>query len=173
MIICRICSAECEEDMEFCPVCGAELVVEQPEEEPGYVEVELNNPVLAASVEDVITSEIYRDALITAGIPFTVDGGIDEGGMQLLFGGGFQSEDIYVDVENLEQAEEIYNDVLDSLEDSTEYDDNRDYSFADDNYELTDIENEQEDWDEPPAEEESHGDDMADFLLFNSDNFDI
>ena len=109
MKICHVCAAECSDDAELCPVCGAELTVDNDEKSDDII---LENPVLAASVEDVVTAEIYRDILRENGIPFTCDEENDEGTMRVVFGGGFVAVDIYVAEENLEEAQRIYDEVL-------------------------------------------------------------
>ena len=109
MKICHVCAAECSDDAELCPVCGAELTVDNDEKSDDII---LENPVLAASVEDVVTAEIYRDILRENGIHFTCDEENDEGTMRVVFGGGFVAVDIYVAEENLEEAQRIYDEVL-------------------------------------------------------------
>ena len=110
MKICHVCSAECEDFAELCPVCGAELTdIEPASEQPE--EIMLENPVLAVSVEDVVTAEIYRDILRENGILFTCDSE-QEGTMKVLFGGGFVAEDIYVEESELERARKLYDEVL-------------------------------------------------------------
>mgnify|MGYP003544116757 CR=1 FL=1 len=61
MKICHVCKAECEDNAELCSVCGADLNFNSEEEKEK--EVILNNPVLLASVDDVISSEILKDLL--------------------------------------------------------------------------------------------------------------
>ena len=61
MKICHVCKAECEDNAELCPVCGADLTVNTKEEEAG--EIILNKPVLLASLDDVVSSEILKDLL--------------------------------------------------------------------------------------------------------------
>lgn len=124
MKLCHVCNAECEDDAELCPICGAELVLD--EEENGNadaVEVIIDNPVLAASAEDVITAEIFCDMLKENGIEHTCDEENGETGMRLMFGGGFAAINIYVAEENLERAQEIYEKALES---SAEYDESED-----------------------------------------------
>lgn len=118
MIICHVCGEECTDGTELCPVCGAELIVGEAVEEAVYEETVISNPVLAASVEDVVTAEIYRDVLKENGIPFSC-GDTDAAAMKLTFGGGFVAVDIYVDESDLERAEALYEEVLSS---ETEFD---------------------------------------------------
>ena len=112
MKICHVCNAECDDSLEFCSVCGAELNAED-EVTGEIVEVNLKNPVLAVSVEDVVTAEIYRDVLKENNIPFTCDSE-EQGSMKLLFGGGFVAEDIYVDESDLDRAKQLYDEVVNS-----------------------------------------------------------
>ena len=107
MKICHVCAAECQDDAELCPVCGAEFLNEDIAELSNDV-ITLQNPVLAASVEDVVTAEIYRDMLRENGIVYTCDESEDNNSMKVVFGGGFVAEDIYVDEKDLEAAKQIY-----------------------------------------------------------------
>ena len=109
MKICHVCSSECADNVELCPECGAELLTANGEDIT--FEAKIENPVLAVSVEDVVTAEIYRDVLQENGIPFTCDSD-DQASMKVLFGGGFVAEDIYVDETDLERAKELYEEVL-------------------------------------------------------------
>ena len=109
MKICHVCKAECEDTAELCFVCGAELTEVYSEESAENVSLE--NPVLAVSVEDVVTAEIYRDILRENGILFSCDSE-EEGTMKVLFGGGFVAEDIYVEESEVERARELYEEVL-------------------------------------------------------------
>ena len=110
---CHVCLYECEDDRELCPICGAELkAAEEEEVEEKQEEKVINEPVLAVSVEDVVTAEIYRDVLRENNIPFTCDSAEEEGAMKVLFGGGFVAEDIYVDASDLEEAQKLYDEVL-------------------------------------------------------------
>ncbi len=127
---CHVCSSECADNTELCPVCGAELIGTDGEDIT--LEATLENPVLAVSVEDIVTAEIYRDVLKENGIPFTCDSD-EQASMKVLFGGGFVAEDIYVDENNLERAKELYEEVL-----------NAEPAFDEDNFEdFTDTQNEE------------------------------
>ncbi len=108
MKICHVCMAECEDSAELCSVCGAELADVAKSEETDEIVIE--NPVLAASVEDIVTAEIFCDMLKENGIAFSCDEAEPE--MNVVFGGGFASIDIYVDEDNLERAEQLYEEVL-------------------------------------------------------------
>ena len=108
---CHVCLYECEDDRELCPICGAELKAIE-EEKVEVAEKIITEPVLAVSVEDVVTAEIYRDVLKENNIPFTCDSAEEEGAMKVLFGGSFVAEDIYVDASDLEEAQRLYDEVL-------------------------------------------------------------
>ncbi len=110
MKICHVCKAECEDTAELCPVCGADLTGGESEE-PAAEEIELQNPMLLASLEDVVLSEILRDLLHENGIPFTCDNE-QQGAMRVMFGGTFVSDDIYVDESDFERATKIYEEFL-------------------------------------------------------------
>lgn len=116
MKICHVCKAECEDDAVLCNICGAELTTrkeQDSEEDTDYIE--LKNPVLAASVEDVVTEEIFKDILTENAIPFACE----EGGMKVVFGGGFNSAEIYVEDYDLERAQQLYSELINS---ETEFD---------------------------------------------------
>lgn len=112
MKICHVCKAECDDSAELCPVCGADLTVDNKEEE-ATEEIILNNPVLLATVDDVVSSEILKDLLKENGIPFTCDSD-DEGTLKVTFGGSFVADDIYVDDSDFEKASQVYDDFLNS-----------------------------------------------------------
>ena len=113
MKICHVCKAECEESAELCPVCGADLTVNTMEETAETEEIILNKPVLLASLDDVVSSEILKDLLSENGIPFSCDTE-DEGTLKVTFGGSFSADDIYVDEGDFERANQIYEDFLNS-----------------------------------------------------------
>ena len=112
MIICHVCGFECEENEDLCPVCGAQLIKDEADAEQTVQEVDIviEHPVLAASVQDVMTAEIFKDMLAENGIPYSC--GEAEFSMRVTFGGGFAAEDIYVDKENIERAQQLYEDIL-------------------------------------------------------------
>ena len=63
MIICHVCKKECNDDMELCPICGAELgVAVEEKNEEANIDI-MENPTLLASFEDVISAEIFKDIL--------------------------------------------------------------------------------------------------------------
>ena len=113
MKICHVCKAECEENAELCPVCGADLTVNTMEGTAETEEIILNKPVLLASLDDVVSSEILKDLLSENGIPFSCDTE-DEGTLKVTFGGSFSADDIYVDEGDFERANQIYEDFLNS-----------------------------------------------------------
>ncbi len=112
MKVCHVCGSEYEDFVEMCADCGAEL--HTPEEiaaiEAAEIENTISNPVLAVTCEDVITAEIFRDVLTENGIPFSTP--VNSKEIKVLFGGGFASEDIYVDEKDLEKAQQLYDEIL-------------------------------------------------------------
>ena len=113
MKICHVCKAECEDNAELCPVCGADLTFNDEEEEASAEEIILNNPVLLASLDDVVSAEILKDLLKENGILFS-DDAEGEGTLKVTFGGAFAAVDIYVDEADFERANQIYEDFLNS-----------------------------------------------------------
>lgn len=117
---CHVCGFACDDAAETCAICGAELKTfaeyearlkaeaEKAEQEKAVVP----EPVLAVSVENVVEAEIYKDVLRDNNVPFTCDER-DEG-MQIVFGGGFSAVDIYVSEEDLDRAQALYDEVVDS-----------------------------------------------------------
>lgn len=119
---CHVCGFECENDAEVCLVCGAELktfeAYEQELKEAEELEAKkaaeealiVKNPVLAASVDNVVAAEIYKDVLRDNNIIFTCDE--SEDAMQIVFGGGFSAQEIYVNEKDLEIAQQLYETVV-------------------------------------------------------------
>ena len=119
---CHVCGFECENDAEVCLVCGAELktfeAYEQELREAEELEAKkaaeealiVKNPVLAASVDNVVAAEIYKDVLRDNNIVFTCDE--SEDAMQIVFGGGFSAQEIYVNEKDLEIAQQLYETVV-------------------------------------------------------------
>lgn len=119
---CHVCGVACENDVEICPVCGAELKTfeeyekdikaaeERAAEEEAAAALIIKNPVLAASVENVVEAEIYKDVLRDSNIHFTCDETDD--GMHIVFGGNFSAQKIYVDESDLEIAQQLYDNVI-------------------------------------------------------------
>lgn len=121
MKTCHVCATVCEDDAELCPLCGAELREEVSETESGQTvesteeENLLKNPVLAVTVEDVVTADIFRDLLAENGIPFAcANDGEENGSMRVMFGGSFIAEEIYVNEADLDRAKELYEQALSS-----------------------------------------------------------
>ncbi len=103
--------------MELCPVCGADLISEGIEVEDNTREAEdfvIENPQLAVTVEDVVSAEIFMDILKENGIPFISENSGEEQSLQVIFGGGFMAEKIYVGSEDLEKTKELYKEFLNS-----------------------------------------------------------
>ncbi len=112
MIICHVCNAECAETAELCPICGAQLQSEvQAEREDTDI---LVNPTLLTAFEDLISAEIFMDILKDNEIPFTSSSQMGETILQVTFGGGLVSEDIYVAEADFERANELYEEFLNS-----------------------------------------------------------
>lgn len=103
---CRVCGFECEDGIELCPECGAEFLESGIEEKP---EIIIEDPVLAASVENMIIADIYKDVLQENGILFSTE---ENEGVHLRFGGGFSACDIFVSKADLEAAQLLYDAVL-------------------------------------------------------------
>ncbi len=111
MKICHVCKAECDDNAELCPVCGADLTFNSDEEKEE--EIILSKPVLLASLDDVVSSEILKDLLKENGILFSCDSA-EDGTLKVNFGGSFTADDIYVDEADFERANQIYEDFLNS-----------------------------------------------------------
>lgn len=112
MKTCHVCGKEIEDNLELCPICGADLTDENLEIIKTQEENIINNPVLAVRVEDIVTAEIFADVLKDNKIPFSM--GEDEQNMKIVFGGGFLAQEFYVSDENLERAKELFDEVLES-----------------------------------------------------------
>ncbi len=112
MKICHVCKKECEDSAELCPVCGAELTYEQTEAEADNEENIIHNPTLLNSFEDIISAEIFKDILKDNNILFTSSSDMGEAVLQVTFGGGLVSEDIYVDEADFETANSLLEDFL-------------------------------------------------------------
>ena len=115
MKICHVCKATCEDFVELCPVCGADLSeidedIKSETEEIG----EITDPVLVATIEDVVSAEIFGDILSDNGVLFSTSDEEENGGMRVVFGGGFASVDIYVDEKQFETAKRLYDEFLES-----------------------------------------------------------
>ncbi|MBQ2286469.1 MAG: DUF2007 domain-containing protein [Acutalibacteraceae bacterium] len=118
MKICHVCKAECADEAELCPVCGAELDREIEEQQSESEEVIIKTPVLLATVEDIVSAEILKDLLTESGIKYSSDSA--EETMHIGFGGALSADDIYVDESDFEAASVIYEDFLNSEADFEE-----------------------------------------------------
>ena len=119
---CHVCGFACDNDAEICALCGAELktfeLYEHELKEAEELEAKqaaeealiVKNTVLAASVDNVVAAEIYKDVLRDNGIVFTCDESDDA--MQIVFGGGFNAQEIYVNEADLEVAQQLYENVV-------------------------------------------------------------
>ncbi len=119
---CHVCGFACDNDAEICALCGAELKtfeayeqeLREAEELKAKQEAEealiVKNPVLAVSVDNIVAAEIYKDVLRDNGIVFTCDE--SEDAMQIVFGGGFSVQEIYVNDSDLEIAQQLYENVV-------------------------------------------------------------
>ena len=119
---CHVCGFACDNDAEICALCGAELkTFEAYEQELKEAEelaakkaaeeaLIIKKPVLAASVDNIVAAEIYKDVLRDNGINFTCDE--SEDAMQIVFGGGFNVQEIYVNESDLEIAQQLYENVV-------------------------------------------------------------
>ena len=110
MIICHVCAAECEDEAELCPACGAVLNRPETEEVEEAENDIIDNPTLLTSFEDLISAEVFKDVLKENEIPFTCSSEMGDNTIQVMFGGGFVAEDIYVGEENLEVARQLLED---------------------------------------------------------------
>ena len=115
---CHVCGFECENDAENYLVCGAELSTFEEyerqlriaEEEAAKEALIVKKPVLAAAVDNIVAAEIYKDVLRDNNIVFTCDE--SEDAMQIVFGGGFTVQEIYVNEKDLEIAQQLYDTVV-------------------------------------------------------------
>ncbi len=130
---CHVCGFACDNDAENCALCGAELktfeAYEQELKEAETLAAQkaaeealiIKKPVLAASVDNVVAAEIYKDVLRDNGIHFTCDESDDA--MQIVFGGGFNAQEIYVNEEDLEIAQQLYENVVNAQMDFEDFED--------------------------------------------------
>ena len=117
MKTCHVCKALCEDNAELCHVCGADLIRETEENadnEEKAVVTEITDPVLVATIEDIVSAEIFKDILKDNGILFSSDDEEENGGMRVVFGGGFASTEIYVDNNDFERAKQLYEEFLET-----------------------------------------------------------
>lgn len=113
MIICHVCKAECDDTAELCPVCGAQLqgASKEPEAQEDNI---IENPTMLVSIDDIVSAEIFKDILKENSVPFTCSSEMGNNSIQVLFGGGFVAEDIYVAEKDLEKANELYEAFLEN-----------------------------------------------------------
>lgn len=104
---CHVCNFECEDNMELCPICGADLTGEAEEvvQEQEQAKIE---PVLLTTFEDIVSAEIFKDVLTDNKIPYSDS----QDAMKVVFGGGFASEEIYVDKTDFDKARELLEEFL-------------------------------------------------------------
>ena len=114
MKVCHVCKTECEDFAELCPICGADLTVNEEEDIQEAGEKLLLEPVLLASFEDIVSAEIFKDILSDNAIGYSSGNDDGEIAVQVRFGGSFVSEDIYVDSSDFEKADELYKEFLES-----------------------------------------------------------
>ena len=107
MKICHVCGIECDDSQEVCAVCGADLTNESLEN----VTV-ISEPVLVATFEDLVSSEIFRDILTDNQIPYSM--GNDDSTVRVMFGGGFAADEIYVEKRDFDRAEKLLNEFMES-----------------------------------------------------------
>ena len=131
MKTCHVRGFACENDAENCIVCGAELktfeAYEQDLKEKEEIEEKvIERPVLLATLDDIVSAEILRDILNSNSIP---NSGCEssEGAMKVVFGGGFVAEEIYVADADLEKANELYEEFLNT---EIEFDDDFSEDFG-------------------------------------------
>ena len=123
---CHVCGFACDNEAESCSLCGAELkTFEAYEKERAEEALIVKKPVLAASVDNVVAAEIYKDVLRDNGIVFTCDE--SESAMQIVFGGGFNAQEIYVNESDLEIAQQLYENVVNAQMDFDEFEDFDDF----------------------------------------------
>lgn len=110
---CHVCNLACEDNVEVCPICGADLT-------RGEVSEKEIDPVLLTTFEDLVSAEIFKDVLTDNKIPYSEPLGDN---MKVVFGGTFASEEIYVDKADYEKARELLEEFLASeAEFSDEFD---------------------------------------------------
>lgn len=111
MKICHVCGIECDDNAEVCLVCGADLTDNETLDEAVLSNV-INEPVLLASFDDIVNTEIFMDILAQNKIPCTK--GNDVLGVKVIFGGGFVADEIYVDKCDFKKAEALYNEFMEN-----------------------------------------------------------
>ena len=114
---CHVCFYECSDSDELCPVCGADLnnSLDSLDDLEELKDANINNPVLLAKFEDLVTAEIFEDILKDNSIPFVLAEN-ETGSMRVVFGGALICEEIYVDERDYVKAEELYTQFMESDE---------------------------------------------------------
>ena len=112
MKICHVCFTECNDDAELCTLCGADL--SGVEEKSAETKKTIEEPMLLATLEDVVSAEIFKDILKENGILYFCDSSATDGAMQVLFGGSFVTENIYVDKSDYDTADTLYTEFLEN-----------------------------------------------------------
>lgn len=77
-------------------------------------EKEKSQPVLAAVIQNTVSSEIYQDMLRENGIPFVCRQQGAGGYLKILTGGLFIADSIYVSAENLDRAKELFENYIET-----------------------------------------------------------
>jgi len=111
MKICHVCSAECDDNVELCPLCGADLTSQNDKEVKPKT---ISDPQLLVTLEDVVSAEIFKEILKENNIPYFSDSSAGAGVMQVLFGGSFIAENIYVDKSDYDKADSLYTEFLEN-----------------------------------------------------------
>ena len=128
---CHVCGVSCEDNAELCPVCGAEFINCDTDETEEAEEIVLNEPVLAASIDDFVTAQIFCDMLSEEKVPYSMGEDAVNGGMQVMFGGAFADIDIYVDKCDYEKSQDVYEKLMSESQEIEEYDEFEDSDGAD------------------------------------------
>lgn len=71
-----------------------------------------SEPVLAAVIQNTVSSEIYQDMLRENGIPFVCRQQGAGGYIKILTGGLFIADSIYVNERDFERAKELYENYI-------------------------------------------------------------
>ncbi len=106
---CHVCNFACEDNAEVCVVCGAYLDKECEQAEEKEQENKKIEPVLLATISDVVSAEIFKDILTDNKIPYSDN---PDDSMRVVFGGVFAAEEIYVDKVDFDKAQELYREFL-------------------------------------------------------------
>ena len=69
---------------------------------------------MLASFEDIVSAEIFKDILKDNGILFTDDSALDDGSMQVVFGGNLVVCKVFVSSNDFEKANELLTEFLES-----------------------------------------------------------